>query len=236
MNYHKKLGDVLLDAGILTPNQIEQALLIQTKTKERLGCILIDHGYVSENIISEALEVQLGIPQIDLNSSLFDPNLVTIIPSDLVIKYQIIPVCRDGNRLILAMADPTNYIACDEIRRLTKYEIEPVIATELQILEKAQQLLGPVKQVFEVSDNAIVKEVNPVIKNQIRPNPRTRLLDFLLRAEVAKRANHIYIETQADSVSVRIRIAGKWKEIFSLSIDVYYALISRLKVMLKDRY
>ncbi len=235
MNYHKKLGDVLLDAGVVTPNQVEQALTIQTKTGERLGSILIDRGYISAAVIMEALEVQLGIPQVDLNSALFDPGLLTLIPADLARKYQVIPVCREGSRLMLAMVDPTNCVACDAIRMLTGYEIEPVIATERQVLEKFQQLFDPVELAAEVSGKAAGKKVNLAIKKQGRlgSSSRTTVLDFLLQDVMAERASHIHIEPQAEVVSVRICTEGKRQDRFTLSIDTYCAFVAQLKTLLE---
>lgn len=219
MNYHKRLGDVLLEAGILAPDQIKQALIIQARTKERLGSILINLGYTSAEIITEAIEVQLGIPQIDLNSVRLEPAVMALIPADMARQYQVVPIRTESDRLIVAMVDPTNYSVRDAIRNLTGYYVEPVIVTARQFWEKIRELPEPAERMAKVQEVA-------------DPGPQMALLHSLLQDAAARRISRIYIEPQTDVVNIRLCSDSKGNETVTFSFAMYHEILSRLKAML----
>src|SRR5690349_15594837 len=126
-----KLGEILLNANLVTEGQLKKAVEIQKETKESLGMILIKQGYISEASIKDALELQYGLRYINLRKIKVAPEVLKMVPENLVRQHQIIPIQFANNRLTLAMVDPTNLIAIDDVRFLLKgVAVQPVIITE----------------------------------------------------------------------------------------------------------
>ena len=128
-----KIGELLLYAGKITSGQLKEVLNIQKSSNKKLGEILVDLEYVSQQDIVEVLEYQLGFPRIDLNKYEINQSVVTLLPENLVRKYQAIPIDEKSNKLIVAMVDPLNFFAVDDIKLFTKMELESVIATSEDI-------------------------------------------------------------------------------------------------------
>ncbi|MHB9134002.1 MAG: GspE/PulE family protein [Armatimonadota bacterium] len=129
------IGKILLDQGKLTPDQLNQALALQKQSSERLGRVLVDHGFVSERDVLGAYAQQLNIPIFDPAKVTPDPAVAKVIPDNLVQRYNIVPLRRNGNKLVVAMSDPTNVIALDDLRLVTGFEVMPVLATTEDIAE-----------------------------------------------------------------------------------------------------
>src|ERR1700730_14901824 len=129
----KRIGDLLVESGLLPLEKLQQALEQQKHGEEKLGDLLISKGYISEQQLIEVLEFQLGIPHIQLSRYKIDPAIIHLISERLAKHYQVVPVRKDSNKLILAMADPLDYYAIDDLRMSTGFLIEPVIATKDEI-------------------------------------------------------------------------------------------------------
>jgi type IV pilus assembly protein PilB len=146
----KKIGDLLIENKIITAEQLEEASNIQKMTGKKLSNVLIENNYVTETQIMEVLEFQLGIPFIDLNKITIKPEVLRLIPYQLIKRHNVIPVKLELNLLYVAMEDPLNFIAIDDIRMATNYEIVPVISFRNTIIRAINKLYGN-----ETSDKAI---------------------------------------------------------------------------------
>jgi len=144
----KRLGDLLIEAGLLTPEQLEKALSVQKKTGERLGRVLSHLGYITEESMIEVLEFQLGVPHVDLANLAINREVAATIPVSLAERYQVIPIKKQGKEITLAMVDPTNFFAMDDVRMITGCEVQPVIAAEREIMRAIDQTYG-VKELGE---------------------------------------------------------------------------------------
>ena len=128
-----RLGDLLAKAGLISEDQLKESLQAQKETGSKLGETLIQLGYVSEEDITECLSQQFGVPSINLAHFEIDPAVIKLIPADVARKYTILPVNKTGATITIAMADPTNVFAMDDIKFMTGYNVEPVVASELAI-------------------------------------------------------------------------------------------------------
>ena len=128
-----RLGELLTKASLITQDQLKEALKVQKETAGKLGETLIKLGFVSEEDITECLSQQFGVPSINLAHFEIDANVIKLIPADVARKYNILPVNKTGATITIAMADPTNVFAMDDIKFMTGYNVEPVVASELGI-------------------------------------------------------------------------------------------------------
>lgn len=233
----KRLGDLLLAAKLITPEQLEQALGVQKRTGERLGKVLVNMGLVTEDDILKTLEVQLGIPQVSLSDKI-DPALVKSFPESVLRRHKVLPLKREGRRVIVAMSDPLNVVALDDLRLASGLEIEPVLAREEEIeaaLEKVfglsfvEQAFGraPLREEGEAQPLALVGGEEGVPDEA----PVVRLVNTIIAQAVAERASDIHIEPQEDRVLVRYRVDGLLREAMTLPRQVRASLVARVKVL-----
>src|SRR6266702_1338415 len=134
-----KLGEMLIKSGLLTPQKLQEALEYQKTNGGKLGLNLVKLGFVKEEDITRVLSQQYGVPAINLAKLEIDDTVVKLIPSEVAQKYLIMPVGRTGATLTIAMMDPTNVFAMDDIKFMTGYNVEPVVASEIAILEAVQK-------------------------------------------------------------------------------------------------
>src|SRR6266571_1996529 len=137
-----KLGDLLLKAKLITQDQLDAALKSQREEGGKIGEALVRVGAVTENDITETLSQQLGVPSIDLASFEIDPAVVKIVPGDVARKYGVLPVNKTGATLTIAMGDPTNVFAMDDIKFMTGYKVEPVVASEIALRAAIEKHYG----------------------------------------------------------------------------------------------
>src|SRR5678810_629427 len=137
-----KLGDLLVKAKLVTPEQVDAALLSQRAEGGKFGEALIRIGAVSEQDITETLSQQFGVPSIDLAHFEIDPAIIKVVPGEVARKYMVLPVNRTGATLTIAMSDPTNVFAMDDIKFMTGYNVEPVVASEVAIREAIEKYYG----------------------------------------------------------------------------------------------
>ncbi|MCE5285378.1 MAG: Flp pilus assembly complex ATPase component TadA [Pelosinus sp.] len=228
----KRLGDLLIEAGILTQEKLDKALGIQKKTGERLGKILLNLGYVSENDMIEALELQLGIPHVVLADMTIDKSAAASIPVAIAERYQAIPIKKDGKRLTVAMVDPTNFYAIDDIRMVSGCEVDPVIATERDVMRSISRTYG-VSDLVEKAVNKLRPEdaqANAEVQT-VEDAPIIAIVNSIFSQAIRERASDIHIEPQDKNLRVRFRIDGVLKEMSVFTRDLYAAMISRIKIM-----
>ena len=158
------IGKILLDSGKISPDQLKQALTLQKSTTEKLGRLLIDLGFVSEHDVLAAYAQQLNVPMFDAEKMTPDPSVAKVIPDHLIQRYNLIPLRRNGSKLVVAMADPTNVFALDDLRLITGFEIEPVLATLDSI--NAIRNNGGVAGGAQVPAGSKLSPVNPILPAQ----------------------------------------------------------------------
>jgi type IV pilus assembly protein PilB len=142
----QRLGDLLVREKVITPEQLEKALREQGTGGTRLGAALVKLGFLSDDDVTNFLSRQYGVPAINLNYFEIDPSVVKLIPYDTAKRYQILPLSRVGASLTIAMVDPTNVFAMDDIKFMTGFNIEPVVASETAILEGIEKAYNSVPE------------------------------------------------------------------------------------------
>lgn len=160
---NKRFGDILVDVGKITREQLNEALQEQKLTNNQLGDILVDKGWIRERDLMDALEAQLQIPQVNLNQYELEPGVTNLITERMAIEYQVLPIRRDGNTLTVAMTNPTDYFAIDNLRIYTGLTIAPVIASKSELktmINRIYSLQGSVSEIMELlpKDEDIRKE------------------------------------------------------------------------------
>lgn len=228
----KRLGDLLLEAGLITPEQLDKALGVQKKTRERLGKVLLNLGYITEGSMIEVLEFQLGVPHIDLANSVIDKEAAATIPVSLAERYQVIPIKVDSSKLTLAMVDPTNFYAIDDVRMVSGREVEPVIAAEKEILRAINESYG-VKELVEKAVNKLKAEDTVTIAEAQTTDdaPIISIVNSLISQAIKDRASDIHIEPQEINLRIRFRVDGVLREVANFPRHIHAAIISRIKIM-----
>lgn len=227
----KRLGDLLIDAGMLTQEQLEQALKSQKTSGARLGKELITLGFITESLMIQALEFQLGIPHIDMSEMVVDSEVAMLIPAALAERYQIIPIRKEGPNITLAMVDPTNLFAIDDVHMITGCDVYPVIAVERDIARAINQAYG----IRDLVDKAVNKlqpdEVTISDMETTEEAPVVSIVNSLIAQAVKERASDIHIEPLERYVRVRLRIDGVLREVVTFPRTTHAAIVSRIKIM-----
>ncbi len=246
----KKLGDLLVDAGLITKEQLEEALKIQEKDNERLGTILVKLGYLTEEEITSFLSKQYGIPAVNLEHFEISEDVIKRIPSDIARKYMLIPITRTGSTLTVAMADPTNIYALDDIKFLTGLNVEPVVASELSIKKAIDKYYGSETQIElrkvvedlegdfgEDADLEVVEDEEEIdldsLVASLEEAPVVKFVNMMLMDAVKKGASDIHVEPYEKFYRVRFRIDGVLHEVMKPPLSMKDAITSRIKIMSK---
>ncbi len=231
----KRLGDLLVDASIITEQQLMEALQEQKLTRYRLGDQLIAMDLVSEQQIIEVLEFQLGIPHVDLYKQRIDRKLVTIISEELARKHQVLPLKKTGNRLMVAMVDPLDYFALDDLRLSTGFEIDPAIAKKEELHLAINRYYGMQKSIDQVLQEMPVSEDDPAFLEvqQSDDSPVAKMVNQLISQAVQLGASDIHFDPQETEMVIRLRIDGLLRTERTLPIKMNNILVSRIKIMSK---
>jgi type IV pilus assembly protein PilB len=232
------LGQTLLSRGVVSQDQLNIALTEQRKFKQPLGKILVQLGFVTEATIRDTLSESLGQVSIDLSNTIIDAAALALVPKDIARRFHVLPVAldRDRNKLLLAVSDPANVVAIDQIRALIKEDIriEQVLARESDITIGIEQHYG-----FELSIDGILNEIETgeIDYASIAANfdeysqPVVRLVDALLNDAVKQSASDIHFEPESGFLRIRYRIDGVLRQIRSLHKNYWSAMVVRLKVI-----
>ncbi|GAB6100346.1 GspE/PulE family protein [Halanaerocella petrolearia] len=234
----KRLGDILVESGFITEDELTEALEQQTETDKRLGTVLKEMDLITEQDVVEALEYQLGIPQVDLDKFIIDSDVIDLIPSSLAKRHRVIPIKKEEGKLTVAMEDPLDVLAIDDIRIKTNYEVNPVIATQSEIEYALNQYYNNTDLVNEFVEemNLDTEEENTNLEvNQLREMveeaPIVRLVNNIINDGVKLRASDIHIEPLEENVRVRYRIDGILHTETEVPKHTHSALVSRIKIM-----
>ena len=243
-----KLGEMLVKAGLISQDQLQEALDSQKANGEKLGFNLIHLGYVKEDDITQLLSEQYGVPSINLRHFEIEESVINLIPSEVSQKYLVVPVNRTGATLTIAMADPTNVFAMDDIKFMTGYNVEPVVASEIAIREAIEKYYGSAhalelkKVMDEMAETdaehlELLEEEEDVDLNALEAAtedaPVVKLVNIILTDSIKKAASDIHLEPYEKDFRVRFRIDGVLYEIMHPPMKLKDAITSRLKIMAK---
>lgn len=232
MIQRKRIGDLLLEAGLITEEQLQNALQEQRDLKLRLGDVLITRNYITEQQLIEVLEFQLGIPHVQLYRQKIDTKVINIIPQRLAEQHQVLPLRVDGNKLIVAMADPLDYYAIDELRMSTGFRIEPTIASKDELHRAIKRYYGLQETVDQIMQNLDQWEGEERIQqHQDADSPVVKTVNQLILQAVQTGASDIHIDPQEDSLRVRYRVDGMMRTERSLPPHMQSVITARIKVM-----
>jgi len=244
-----RIGELLTKAKLLTEEQLNRALDEQKQSGGRIGEHLIRLGYVSEEDILDCLSQQYGVPSINLQHFEIDESIIRLIPSDVARKYQFIPVSKTGATLTVAMSDPTNVFAMDDITFITGYRVEPVVASEESLraaidayygtthaieLKKVMDDLSTVEEAaLEVLEDEEDEEDLDITDDEAAADeaPVVRLVNLILTDALKRGASDIHIEPYEKSYRVRFRVDGVLYEIMNPPMKLKEAIASRLKIL-----
>ena len=243
-----KLGELLVKAKLINDSQLDHALEQQKQTGGRLGEHLVRLGFVAEEDILDCLSQQYGVPSINLRHFEIDESILRLIPADVARKYQFIPVSKTGATLTVAMADPTNVFAMDDITFITGYRVEPVVAAEDSLREAIDRYYGTthaleLKKVME--DLSSVDETSLEVLEEeedldiadlemgAEEAPVVRLVNLILSDALKRGASDIHVEPYEKSYRVRFRIDGILYEIMNPPMKLKEAICSRIKILSK---
>ncbi len=226
-----------MEAGIINQEQLSYALQRQKATGKKLGELLIEEGIIQEKQMIEVLEFQLGIPHMDLEKYFIDPEIPRLINENLARRHVLIPIRKDRDKLIVAMADPLNIFARDDVQIATNMQVEPVISTKHDILgaidqyygkQRAEQAIEEFRKQYDV-ENLI--ELDDETLNDINNAPVVRLINTIIGQAIKQRASDIHIEPYENSIRVRYRIDGELQEIMNPAKSAHSAIVTRIKIM-----
>ena len=229
----KRLGDLLVEAGLINEDQLHAALEEKTKN-QRLGDVLLRKGFITEQQLIEVLEFQLGIPHVSLFNYPFDPKLFTLLSKETAKRNLLIPLKKDGERLYIAMADPMDFIAIDDLRLATGFQIETAIATKDDILRTISKYYDMDEGLVELLDD-LSSSKNAVQEEQRgdQDSPVIRLVNQILSNAVTQKASDVHIDPQETKIVVRYRIDGVLRTEKVLPKSMQNVLTARIKIMAK---
>ncbi len=252
-----RIGELLLKEKRITAEQLQEALNYQKASGGKLGFNLVKLGFVRDDEITALLSKQYGVPSINLGQFEIDPSVIKLVPAETVQKYQIVPLSRAGATLTIAMTDPTNVFAMDDIKFMTGYNVEPVVASETAVLEAIQKYYGIAKPagggqsntlelatraleelpLVDSGDVEVLEELEEIsveaLARQGEEAPVVRLVNVLLMSAIQKGASDIHIEPYEKELRVRFRIDGILYNIMNPPMKFRDALTSRVKIMAK---
>src|SRR5437868_2155278 len=235
MSTRNQLGTLLLERGLVTEEQLETALEEQRQSRKSLGRVLIDAGIVAESDLVSTLAARIGLDFVDLLDYTIDPSAVGLISDSLARRFQAVPIGWEENRLVVAMADPSNVVAIDDIRTITGAEVRTVVATRgaiLEAIEKHQRIEGKGEDVSALAASEMEAEDDlSRIKEVTEDAPIVKLVNLLISQAVQDRASDIHIEPTERDVRVRYRIDGVLHEVMRSPKNIQSGIISRLKIM-----
>ncbi|WP_102274403.1 type II secretion system ATPase GspE [Cytobacillus massiliigabonensis] len=231
----KRLGDLLVETSVITEEQLMNALQEQKDTGRRLGDQLIAMNLVSEQQIIEVLEFQLGIPHVDLYKQKIDRKLVNVISEELARKHQILPLRKTNNRLMVAMYDPLDYFALDDLRLSTGFEIDPAIAKKDELRLAINRYYGMQKSIDQMIQEMPTSEDDQAFleAQQSDDSAVAKMVNQLISQAVQLGASDIHIDPHETETLIRFRVDGILRTERTLPTKMNNVLVSRIKIMSK---
>ncbi|CEN74506.1 type IV pilus assembly protein [[Clostridium] sordellii] len=233
MSQKVRIGDKLVEKGYISREQLERALKLQNGTGKRIGEILIEQGIITPELLTSVLTELLDIENISLTRSNINPDVIKLIPENICRRYKIFPFKIEGNKLLMAMADPQDRQAMQDAKRISGLDIIPYIATMGQVNQAIEIFYSNAdldKALKEYSDSGVLTEES-ILEDDINSAPIVRLVHNILETAVRMKASDIHIERDGDFMRIRFRIDGILSEYMKMNSRPYKAVISRVKIM-----
>jgi len=230
----KQLGQILLEEGLLTQAQLNRALEQHRNTPKSLGRVVIDLGFIRERDLVKALAQQVGLEFVDLSEYPIEAAATTLLPEQLARRYRALPIAEQGGRLLVAMSDPANVFALDDIRSVTGRDVQPLVATAQdveQAINKYGRLSDEVEAIASEAAEALEGGLATEIDAAVEDASIVRLVGAIMRQAVRDRASDVHIEPTEKDVRVRFRVDGVLHDVMHWPKNVQNGLISRLKDM-----
>ena len=244
-----RLGEILLKESLITQDQLDKALEFQRSNGGKLGSCLTKMGFITDDDITGVLSRQYGVPSINLKYYEIDPNVIKLIPQDTALRYQVVPLSRVGSVLTIAMTDPTNVFAMDDIKFMTGFNVEPVVASETSVNEAIAKFYGEVESGEELSkvmkdlgaeeggDVELAAEEQEMdlaaLEKAAEEAPIIKLVNLVLTDAVKRGASDIHIEPYERELRVRFRVDGLLQSVMTPPLKLKDAISSRIKIMAK---
>ena len=243
-SFKDKLIEVLINGNLIKQKDLDKALETQKKFGGSLGKALVDQGAISQKSLMVVMSQQLNIPLIDLSKYKVHKDIIALIPEKTARQYSILPISKLGNMITVAMADPLNLFAIDDIKMITNFRIDPVLATETDLvaainLYYGSQVSSEITDIFEEAETADIEVLEEEkidvseVTEQSQKAPIVKVVSMILNEALKRRASDIHIEAAEKSLRVRYRIDGSLHEVLSLPKKNQNAVIARIKIMSK---
>jgi type IV pilus assembly protein PilB len=236
-----KLGDILLREGLITQDQLKKALLEQKSSGMRLGYTLVKLGYIEETEVTKMLARQYRMPAVDLSRFEVDPKILKLLTGDIATKYTVLPLKREGRTLTIAIADPNNVTAIEDIKFITRCDVFPVVAGEYTLrnaidryYQQSDAQLQSLLKSVEAEELQVVEEAQDEdvrAQDLADDAPVVKLINGLLTDAVKRGASDIHVEPFEHEMRVRYRVDGVLQEVMKPPIKMRAALTSRVKIM-----
>jgi len=243
-----RLGEILLKESLITQDQLDKALEFQRSNGGRLGSCLTKMGFITDDDITGVLSRQYGVPSINLKYYEIDPNVIKLIPQDTALRYQVVPLSRVGSVLTIAMTDPTNVFAMDDIKFMTGFNVEPVVASESAIAEAISRFYGGgassheelsslMKDLVDEEELELAGDEQEMdaatLEKAAEEAPIIKLVNLVLTDSVKRGASDIHVEPYETEMRVRFRIDGVLQTVMNPPLKLRDAITSRMKIMAK---
>ena len=234
MNGGGHLGTVLLEEGLITEAVLNQAIELTKEKDHPLGRVLVDEGFLPESDLVRALARHIGIEFVDLAEVTVDPAAASLVPDGLARRYAALPIGFEDDRLVIAMADPGNVLAVDDIRAISGMEVITKVATRSDVEDAIGRLAGlddSVTDLAELAADGVEQEDLSAVESAAEEAPVIKLVNTLITRAAADRASDIHIEPNDRDLLIRYRIDGVLHELMRTPRSIARAVVSRLKIM-----
>lgn len=233
----RRLGDVLVNSGKITSYQLQEALKDQRILGKKLGEVLVENGIITELEIIEAIESQTGIKKVDLNNINFDKKVVKLVSQNLCNKYTLIPFGFDEGKVKVALADPLNIFAIDDVAIATGLKVESYISTTAEIQKfievnySSEQVSKAAEQLTRETLAAKSIMINIEEMDDVKNAPVVKMIEYMFKNSIEMRASDIHIEPYENEIRIRYRIDGELQTIKSLGVESLAPLVTRIKIL-----
>ncbi len=228
------IGEIMLDARLITEDQLRQA--VESQEGRSLGRTMVELGFVSEADIASTLAKRMHLSFVDISDYEVNPNAASLVSEDVALRYSVLPIDFDREQLVVAMSDPANVFAIDDLKIVTGYEVKPVVATETDLLAAIHKYCQVDQNVEQMVENAAedldVGVVEAVVEGRDSEEaPIVKLVNLVLTEAVRDRANDVHIEPQEKDLRIRYRVDGVLHEVMRSPKQIQNGVVSRIKIL-----
>ncbi len=233
----KDLGELLVEGAFIKPEALERIREVASRSNKKLTEVLLDEELITPDTLATILSLQYNVPAVDLRHIQIQPAAVSLVPEQVSREHQVLPLSVDGDTLTVAMEEPDNLWSLDELVRITKKQIKPVIPLGMSVTDAisahyrlTSQIENQISEMVKAADTKVVSE-SMLAADAVKAAPIVQAIDMLLNQAVKDRASDIHIEPQEDDLKIRYRIDGVLHEVLRLPLGVHTALMTRIKVL-----